>query len=211
MSHHLGRYLREADLRAHGVAEVGANVAVHETCVLVGLQNMRFGDNVRVDPYAVLTATGGGSLRVGSFVHLSAHLFLSASAGVEIGDFVALSVGTKVFTRSDDYTGEWMTNPTVPAEFTWADGAGPVRIHRHVIVGAGTIILPQVEIGEGAAIGAGSLVKQALESWTIHAGSPSRPIRPRLRGVLEHEARLRAALAAGEVSLPVASLGGVAK
>src|SRR5687767_1049666 len=204
MRTHGGRYLREAELRALG-ARAGANVAVHETCVLVGLENMAFGDNVRVDPFCVLTAAGG-KLSVGSFTHLSSHLFVSASAGVEIGDFVALSVGTKVFSRSDDYSGAWMTNPTVPAAFTAPHAGGPVRVGRHAIVGAGCVILPDVTIGEGAAVGANALVNASLEPWRIYAGTPAKALRERRRDVLDHEARLRAALAAGDAVSPVATL-----
>lgn len=202
---HGGRYLTETDLADLGVGAVGAHVRVHETCVIVGLEAMRFGSNVRVDPFAVLTAAGG-TLTVGDFVHLSSHLFLSAGAGVEIGDFVALSVGVKLFSRSDDYSGEYLTNPTVPAEYTAPPPASPVRIGRHVIVGAGAVILPEVELGEGAAVGANSLVSRSLEPWGIYAGTPAARVRERGSGLLAHEASLRAALAAGTAISPVTKL-----
>lgn len=198
-------YLREDDLRALGVGAVGKNVRVHETCVLVGLENMRFGSNVRVDPFSVLTATGG-RLEVGDFVHLSSHLFLSAAAGVKIGDFCALSVGVKVFSRSDDYEGRFLANPTVPSAFTSPDAKGPIVIDRHVIVGAGTVVLPGVDIGEGAAVGAQSLVKQSLSPWGIYAGVPAELVRPRRKDILDEEIRLRQALADGSADPPVARL-----
>lgn len=205
MKIHGGGYLTEHDLRRMGVGQAGESVRVHETCVLVGLEAMRFGSQVRIDPYGVLTAVGG-TLTVGDFVHLSAHLFLSAGAGVEIGDFVALSVGVKVFSRSDDYSGAYMTNPTVPPDYTASPPKGPVRVGNHVIVGAGTVILPEVVLGEGAAVGANSLVNRSLEPWRIYAGTPAMPLRDRERAVLDHAARLRAALEAGEAVSPVTSL-----
>ena len=66
-----------------------------------------------------------------------------------------------------------------------------VVIGAHAIVGAGTTILPGATLGDGASIGAGSLVKGHLAPWTIHAGSPTRIIRPRLKRCLELEAELR--------------------
>ncbi len=202
---HGGRYLTEAELAGLGAGAVGANVRVHETCVLVGLEAMRFGSNVRIDPFAVLTAAGG-TLSIGDFVHLSSHLFVSAGAGVEIGDFVALSVGVKLFSRSDDYSGQHLTNPTVPADYTAPPPDGPVQIGRHVIVGAGTVILPEVSLGEGAAVGANSVVSRSLEPWGVYAGTPAARLRDRQRGLLDQEARLRAALAAGEAVSPVTKL-----
>lgn len=204
MKVHGGGYLDERRLRDLGAA-AGENVRVHETCVLVGLEAMTFGSNVRVDPFSVLTAAGG-TLRVGDFTHLSSHLFISASAGVEIGDFCALSVGVKVFSRSDDYSGEFLVNPTVPPEFTAPDKGEPVRIGRHVIVGAGSVVLPGVTLEEGAAVGAHSLVSSSLAGWSLHAGVPAKLVRERRRDILALEIRLREALAAGEVQPPVARL-----
>ena len=203
-THHAG-YLREDDLRAMGVRGVGENVRIHESCELVGLEAMSFGSNVRVDPFCVLTAVGGW-LGVGDFVHLSSQLFVSAGAGVEIGDFCALSVGVKVFSRSDDYDGEHLVNPTVPAAFTGAGEGAPVRIGRHVIVGAGSVILPGAVMGDGVAVGAQALVKDALAEWGVYAGVPAKLVRPRRRDMLAAEIRLREALASGAVDLPVARL-----
>lgn len=42
------------------------------------------------------------------------------------------------------------------------------------IVGAGAIILPRVKIGEGAIIGAGSVVTKNIPSYEIWAGNPAR-------------------------------------
>ena len=74
------------------------------------------------------------------------------------------------------------------------------------MVGAGCVILPDVTIGEGAAVGANALVNASLEPWRIYAGTPAKALRERRRDVLDHEARLRAALAAGDAVSPVATL-----
>jgi galactoside O-acetyltransferase len=125
---------------------------------------------------------------------------------VEIADFAGLSARVSLFSRSDDYTGAHLTNPTVPAAYTAPEPKAPIRLGRHVIVGAGSVILPGVEIGEGAAIGALSLVAKPLKAWTIYAGSPAKVVRARRRDILDAEIRLRAALEAGEAVSPVAGL-----
>jgi galactoside O-acetyltransferase len=53
----------------------------------------------------------------------------------------------------------------------------PVRINDKVWIGFNSIILRGVSIGEGAVIGAGSVVTKAVEPWTVVAGSPARVIR----------------------------------
>lgn len=205
MKNHRGRFLREAELRALGAAAVGENVAVHETCVLVALENMRIGSNVRVDPFTIINAAGGW-IQLGDFVHVASHVFVSGGSGVEIGDFAGLSPGSRILSRSDDFTGEYMTGPTLPPGYTKPPAQRPVRVGRHAVVGAGSVVLPEVEIGEGATVGAGSVVSRSLEPWRIYAGAPARFLRERRRDILELETRLRRELASGNPALPVAEL-----
>lgn len=185
-----GRYLDSEELRALGVSAVGNDVRVHSTCVLVGLERMSFGSHVRVDAFAALIA-GVGSIDFGNHVHVAAHAFMSGAAGITVGDFVSLSQGTRVYSRNDDYGGEGMTGPTVPAAYVRQTEA-PVCFGRHVVVGAGSIVLPGVTIGEGSTVGALSLVKENLEPWGMYAGVPARWLKERRRDVLELEARLLA-------------------
>jgi len=54
--------------------------------------------------------------------------------------------------------------------------AHPVFIDKRVWIGGGTIILAGVKIGEGAVIGAGSVVAKDVDPGQIMAGNPARPI-----------------------------------
>jgi phosphonate metabolism protein (transferase hexapeptide repeat family) len=54
-----------------------------------------------------------------------------------------------------------------------------VRIGHDVWIGHGVVIMPGVTIGNGAVIGSGSIVTGDVPAWTIAAGNPCRPIRPR--------------------------------
>jgi len=197
--------MREAELRDLGMGEVGENVAVHETCVLVAMENMRFGSNVRIDPFTLLSAAGGW-LEFGDFIHVSSSCSILGGSGVAFGDFANLSAGVRIFSRTDDYTGEFLTNPTVPPAFTLPPAGRPVRLGRHVILGANAIVLPRVEIGEGTAVGAGALIRRSLDPWGIYAGAPAKFLRNRRQDIIDHESRLKAAIAAGETDLPVARL-----
>ena len=53
----------------------------------------------------------------------------------------------------------------------------PVVLGENVWVGAGAIIVPGVTVGDGAVIGAGSIVTRDVKARTIVAGNPARPIR----------------------------------
>ena len=61
-------------------------------------------------------------------------------------------------------------------------------IGRHVVVGAGSVILPGCSIGEGTTVGALSLVNRPLDPWMIYVGAPVRALRERCRDLLQLEA-----------------------
>lgn len=205
MKNYHGRFMREAELRELGVAEVGDCVAVHETCVMIGMENIRFGSNIRVDPFAVLSVARGW-LKLGDFVHIGTQSFISAGSGVEFCDFSSLSPGVRIFSRSDDYLGEYMSNPTVPSQFTLPAAKNPVRIGRHVVVGSGTTVLPEVDIGDGSSVGAGAVVTRSCEPGGVYAGAPAKLVKPRRTDIFDLERQLRAALEAGQLTPPVSRL-----
>lgn len=178
-----GRYLDSAELRAAGLAQVGEGVLVHETAQLVDLDNITIGDNVRIDPFCVLSA-GGGSIALGSHIHVATGACLYGSGGICVADFANLSGGVKIYSVSDDYSGATMSNPMVPEEFKALDRQ-QTDIGEHAIVGSGSVVLPGATVAEGTAIGALSLVTRPTEAWTIYAGQPAKAIKGRRRELLE--------------------------
>jgi Acetyltransferase (isoleucine patch superfamily) len=101
-------------------------------------------------------------------------------------NFSGLSSRCVIYAETDDYSGESLTNPMVLSQYRKVTG-GQVILERHVIIGTGTSILPDVLIGEGTAVGSMSLVNRSLESWGIYAGSPCKKIKERKRNLLEME------------------------
>ena len=57
----------------------------------------------------------------------------------------------------------------------------PIVIGANAWVAAEAFVCPGVEIGEGAVLGARAVAARSLDPWTIYAGNPARPIRPRSR------------------------------
>ena len=178
-----GRYLDTAELRAEGLAQVGEGVLVHETAQLVDLDHIALGDNVRIDPYCVLSA-GGGNIALGSHIHVATGACLFGSGGIRVADFANISGGVKIYSVSDDYSGATMSNPTVPEEYKALDRQ-QTDVGQHAIIGSGSVVLPGATIAEGAAIGALSLVTRPTDPWTIYAGQPAKAIKGRRRDLLE--------------------------
>ena len=180
------------ELRELGLAELGKNLLIDKTVRFYGAQNIRIGDNTRIDAYCVISA-GSAGVSIGRYTHISTGVALLGGAGITIEDFCAVSAKVCIFTANDDYTGGAMTNPMVPDEYRHVTNA-PVVLKRHVIVGAGSVIMPGVTIGLGGSVGALSFVNQSVADFAIVAGCPIRTIGQRGRDLLALEARFLASI-----------------
>lgn len=172
------------DLRKLG--SVGRNVSIHESVVIFNPGHVYVGNDVRIDCLAVISA-GEAGVFVGNNVHIASMVQIFGSGGrVIFEDFSGMSSRSTVYTASDDYSGETMTNPTVPAQFKHVS-TGPVTFRRHALVGCGSVIMPNTELGLGSAVGALTFVNSSVPPFTIVAGSPMKKIADRKRVILELE------------------------
>lgn len=181
-------YLTGQKLRELGMKNVGDSVQVHETCVLVGLENISIGNHVRIDPFCRLIAAQG-FIKIGSHVHIGSSGFYSGAEGIAMEDFANIGHSVSIFTHNDDFSGAVLTGSAVPEKYL-RQSKGPVTLRRHVVLATSAIVLPNVEVGEGVMVGALSLVKTSLAPWGIYAGVPVRRIRDRGRQLLELEKQL---------------------
>ena len=146
---------------------------------------------MRIDDFALITCAADRIVNLGDHVHIAAHAALYGGGGIVLGDYVGVSGHSSIYSVTDDYGGLMLTNPTVPARFTSVIRK-QVVLQRHVVLGAGSIVLPGVTIGEGSATGAMTLVTHDLEPWGLYVGAPARRLRPRSRQLLTMEAELHA-------------------
>lgn len=173
-------YLSDDALHAMGFAEIGQNVKISDKAAIYGAEQMRIGDNSRIDDFCVVS----GRVQIGRNVHIAPLCLVAGGApGIVLGDFSGLAYSVRVFAQSDDYSGGTMTNPTIPSEYKMEHLAA-VEIRRHVIVGTGSVICPGVTLGEGTAVGAMALVLRSTDAWSIYVGNPARKLRDRKRDLL---------------------------
>ena len=179
------KFMTEHDIKDIGFKSLGTNILIDESCIINGIENISIGSNVRIDAFTIISAVSG-SLKIGSNIHISNNCSLACRGGVELKDFSGLSGGVKIYSASDDYLGRSMTNPTIPEKYKKVK-VGKVVLEKHVIIGSSSVILPNVIIGEGASVGALSLVKENLDDWSVYVGSPVKKLGKRLKKPLELE------------------------
>lgn len=180
----MGRLSREA-LEAMGFAKIGENVAVSDKASFYNCAAISLGNNVRIDDFCVLSA-GVGGIAIGSNVHIAVYSSLIGAGRISLADFCNISSRVAIYSSSDDYSGETMTNPTLPSEFCSVQHAD-VTLGKHVIVGTGSVILPGACLEEGVAVGALSLVKGHCAAFGIYAGAPAKRVKERKRDLLRLE------------------------
>jgi acetyltransferase-like isoleucine patch superfamily enzyme len=192
-------FMSDKELSDLGFKSIGENVKISHKASIYGADKISLGNNVRIDDFCILSA-GQDGISLGSFIHIAAYSSIIGKARIEFKDFSGLSARVSVYSSSDDYTGRWMTNPTVPEDFTGVKHA-PVIIGKHVIVGAGSVILPGAILEEGVAVGALSLVKGRCLEFGVYVGSPANRVAERKRSLLELEKKLLASIEGkGEVA-----------
>jgi len=105
-------------------------------------------------------------------------LHIACAFSVEIGDDVL--VGSKVHITDHNHGlyqgGDGECSPSVPPAIRPLHGA-PVRIGNRVFLADGVVVLPGSDIGDGAIVGANSVVRGRLDPDTIYVGCPARAVK----------------------------------
>ena len=130
------------------------------------------GDHAIIDDFCYFAA----DVRLGRYAHIAHGVtVLGGGWSCTVGDFTAIGPGVRILCASDDYDGG-IAGPRIPAAFKRRPRCGDVRIGRHCVIGANSVILPGTVIPDGVAVGALSLVgpKSRLQPYGLYAGSPAR-------------------------------------
>lgn len=126
---------------------------------------------IRPWTWKVIGVKMGKNLRIGSGVYLD----VDGSDRITIGDYVSITAECLILLHRKDvsryYSGEYKSQRDLPYI------TPNTIICDNVTVGMRSIILPGVTIGEGAVVGAGSVVTKNVEPFTVVAGNPAKIIK----------------------------------
>lgn len=179
----MNSFYSNEELEQLGICSIGQNVLISRKSSIYEAENIIIGNHVRIDDFCILS----GKITIGNYIHIAAYTALyGGKDGIAIRDYANLSSRVTVYSISDDYSGETMTNPMVPEKYKKVQSEA-VEIGRHVIIGSGCVILPGTILQEGSAFGAMSLINRNSEPWSMNAGIPFRRLKERSRKLLDLE------------------------
>ena len=184
----MSSFYSEGKLKQLGFKSIGKNVLISKKASFYGINRIQIGDNVRIDDFCFFSA-GEGGIYLGNYIHISPFCSLVGKGRITLDDFSGLSSRVSIYSSSDDYSGKSLTNPTVPDKYKNVNHAD-VHLQKHVIVGAGSIILPGIVIGACSAIGALSFVTKNIGPNLIASGNPIKIIKKRKDKLLDLEWKL---------------------
>ena len=165
-----------ARLLALRAERVGTRAGIGAHCDFRNARNLVLGERtVLENDVYVKIVTQAGRVEIGSFCFLGRGVELDASISIRIGDHTLLAPGVFVTDHRHVIDGPGRIDQLGIAE-------GAVEIGSDVWIGAHSVILPGVSIGDGAVIGALSVVNRDIPPQSVATGAPARVHRQRNRG-----------------------------
>jgi acetyltransferase-like isoleucine patch superfamily enzyme len=151
-------------LRIAPDVRLGRNVQIF---AFVNLYGCTIGDECKIGTFVEIQK----GVTVGNRVKISSHSFLCE--GVTIEDEVFIGHG--VMFINDRYPRATVRGAGLQTEADWA--CISTLIKRGASLGSNATILCGVTIGEGAVVGAGSVVTKDVPPYTVVVGNPARILR----------------------------------
>ena len=176
------------------MAKAYDSVIIREWVRFVRRENVVIGEHVMIDDFVLISGGRGKILTIiGDHVHIASFVSFHGGAGITCMDYSSVSPGSRLFSETDDYVDGALINPTLPEDLR-GGASGRITLEKFVCIGANCTVFPGVTIGEGATVGANSLVTRDIEPWTVNVGVPTRILKLRdrdevLRRIAEFEAR----------------------
>ena len=170
-------FISQNELENMGFKFLGKNVLISDKCSFYNSKNISIGDNSRIDDFCILSA-GDGGIEIGEYVHIACYSSLIGKGKIVMKDYSGISSRVSVYSSSDNYDGEYMTNPCLPDIVTNTIHKDVV-IGKHVVIGSSSVLLPGVILTDGCSVGAMSLVNKSVYSQDVMAGIPIKKIKER--------------------------------
>ena len=132
----------------------------------VNLYGCEIGDETKIGTFVEIQK----GARIGSRAKISSHTFICEGVTIEDEAFI----GHGVMFINDKYPRSTTEAGSLQSEADWV--CTPTLVKKRASIGSNATILCGVTIGEGAMVGAGSVVTHDVPAGAVVAGNPAHPI-----------------------------------
>lgn len=153
----------------------GKDIRLYPLCKIIRPENAELDDNCQIFDYVFIDS--GKSLKIGKYSTLTWNVIIEGGAHTIIGHRCFIGPGTKLLTSTYKLDG-FFTVEHLPEDCQKTE-YGDIILEDDAYIGANCTIMPGVTIGQGAVVGANSLVTKDLEPWGIYVGTPCKKINVR--------------------------------
>lgn len=143
---------------------------VASTAIIEPKCNVIINPTAEIKDYCIIRSHDNPVL-IGEFSQVNPFCVIYGGAGVIVGNNVMIGPHTVIAAGSHEYR-----NLNVPMRHAGSFDSGPIVISDDVWIGANCTIIDGVSIGEGAVVGANSVVTKNVSAYDIVAGCPARKI-----------------------------------
>lgn len=151
----------------------GEGVRIYPLAKLAYPHVIELGNHCRIRDFVFIFA--GKGVTIGDYSDMQPHSVIWGGGTTTIGNRVSIGPGTVLLSAVYSHAKGLKMVDGLPEESSNAL-YGRLVICDDVYIGANCSLMPDITIGEGAVIGAGSFVNKDVEPWTVVAGSPARKI-----------------------------------
>lgn len=155
----------------------GIGCQIFEPNVILKSEKIYLDDNVRIDAFTRLE--GGLGITIGKFTHIASFVSILGGGSCGIGNYSGIAQGVKIITGIGHPFREYFEDEIPENHPYYKRTYDHVQIGNYCLIGANSVILPNVKIGNFSVVAAGSIVIDDVPDYSLAVGNPARIIKGR--------------------------------
>lgn len=147
---------------------LGSNIEIDPSSTV---NNIIIGDHVRIAKQCSIFGSPDNLLKIGAYSYVGMNAIIEGfNEQIIIGSHVSIAPNVYIMSGSGP-------NASVTMERIFPIVKAPVSIGDHAWIGAGSVIMPGVELGRFCVVAVNSFVNKSFPDFSIVGGSPAKVIR----------------------------------
>ena len=154
---------------------IGNESTIGRFCNFEGNSSITIANRVVIEQSVIIKSGKypNGEIKVGDDSYIGPNCYLDGVGGITISSDVLISPNCKLITSQHNYSDYKSKINLQGREFSC------ISVGKDVWIGSNSVILPGIKIGDGAVIGAGSVVTKNVGEFEVVAGNPAKRIKMR--------------------------------